>query len=114
MLSRTRLLNFHDFCVFLRFVGLVAELKATIEDLEHQLEASEEEASTVIAQWQETVTGLETKKAELTEALNAATESQLLTQNRLDELTNAQSHVGEGEYPRRTASTVLLLMLAHK
>lgn len=88
---------------------IVAELKANIRDLELELEASEEEASTVIAQWQDTVAALETNKSELTEALEKATEKQQSMQAQVESLqtrlkeveavlATAQAEFREGKY----------------
>jgi chromosome segregation ATPase len=50
------------------------------------LDASEEEATSVVAQWQETVTALETSKNELTIALEKATETQKTMQAQIESL----------------------------
>lgn len=88
--------------------GVVSDLQMKVEELEQQLEASEEEASSVIAQWQETVASLEASKKELSEELQRATEVQQSTQSQLtslseklketeDSLSKAHSSIKEEE-----------------
>ena len=73
-------------------IGRVGELEATVSDLEEQLTEQEQEASSVIAQWETQYADLQRANTELTQSLEETfnRSKELAVENELLAATQAQ------------------------